>query len=64
MTDVATSASTRVWSRTEILKTVLALGLFLVSLYDILVSDLDDAVIRGVFLGFALFYAFAFYAGG
>ena len=64
MNDVAAPGSARVWSRPEILKTSLALGLFLVSLYDILISDLDDAVIRGVFLGFALFYAFAFYAGG
>ena len=64
MVNVATSGSSRVWTRPEILKTILALGLFLLSLYDILISDLDDAVIRGVFLGFALFYAFAFYAGG
>ena len=64
MNDFAAPGSARVLSRPEILKTSLALGLFLVSLYDILISDLDDAVIRGVFLGFALFYAFAFYAGG
>lgn len=57
-------AEGRTISVPEIVKTVVALGLFAVSLYDILISELDDAVIRGVFLGFALLYAFAFYAGG
>ncbi len=57
-------AKAQAFSTPEIVKTVVALGLFAVSLYDILVNDLDDAVIRGVFLGFALLYSFAFYAGG
>lgn len=49
---------------TEIFKTAVALGLFLVSLYNILIDDLGDVVIRGFFLAFALLYTFAFYAGG
>ncbi len=64
MTMAEADANTRRFSVPEIVKTSVALGLFLVSLYDILIDELDDAVIRGVFLGFALLYSFAFYSGG
>ena len=64
MNETGTGTGAAAWSMPELVKTGVALALFLVSLYDILINDLDDAVIRGVFLGFALFYAFAFYKGG
>jgi TRAP transporter 4TM/12TM fusion protein len=64
MSDVQSTGPVTSLSLPEVVKTAVALGLFFVSLYDILVSDLDDVVIRGVFLGFALLYSFAFYAGG
>ena len=64
MSDTATPSAPAAYTPVELLKTAVALGLFLVSLYDILISDLDDAVIRGIFLGFALLYTFAFYAAG
>ncbi len=64
MSDTASPSAPLAFTPVELLKTAVALGLFFVSLYDILISDLDDAVIRGIFLGFALLYTFAFYAAG
>jgi TRAP transporter 4TM/12TM fusion protein len=42
----------------DILRTVLALGLFGLCVWDTFGGDVDDAVMRGVFLAGALFYAF------
>ena len=45
----------------DVIRTGLALVLFAVCVYDIFGDDIDDAVMRGVFLAGALFYTFLYF---
>lgn len=48
----------------SILRTALALALFALAAWDTFGGDVDDAVMRGVFLAGALFYTFLIFAPG